>query len=804
MSTAYRTNDTTVSRKVAELLGKMTLEEKISQLTSVWVYELLSSKSFDENKAQHHLGGGVGQITRIGGASDVTPDQYVRLANRIQRYLVQETRLGIPAIVHEECCSGLMTRGASLFPQSIGLGATWDPGILRRIGDAIRRQTRLIGGHHALAPVLDVTRDARWGRVEETMGEDPYLVSELGGAYISGIQGNDWSDGVIATAKHFVGYGTTEGGMNWAPAHIGDRELREVYLRPFEAAVRAYGIGSVMNSYGEIDGVACGASRTLLTDILRGEWKFDGMVVSDYFAINMLREYHQIAADKKEAAALAMHAGIDIELPSRDCYSDPLSEAVRHGDISQEDIDLACERILRAKFALGLFDNPYVPEPEDSISLDTDEDRSLAYEAAVRSIVLLENQECVIENAAAPGPALPIWPGVRKIALVGPNSASWRNMIGDYAYPCHIETLGNLGAITDTAHPEETVELSQDFADIVTVHDGLARRLQDAGSNAILQQADGCDVLAEDASGHEAAVSLAAESDIVIAVMGDRSGLVDGCTSGESRDRTDLALPGTQRELLKKLVATGTPVVLVLLNARPVDLSWEQTACAAILAAWLPGEEGGNAVADVLLGNASPGGKLPMSFPRHVGQVPVFHGHKPSGGRSHWAGRYVEMGTDPLYPFGYGLSYTSFELSDLEVETPVVGPAEGALQLKVAVTLRNSGARVGEEVVQLYTRGPRHLITRPVRELRGFVRVQLKPGETKRVPFTVSADQFAFHDEAMRYALFAGTVRVTVGTSAMDPAALSSDFELRAPEGGVEIPVEQRTYRSTVEVNALP
>lgn len=804
MAVPYKDVSLDVKTRVSDLLARMSLEEKVSQLTSAWVYELLSEGDLDAEKTIRVLGSGIGHITRIGGASDVRPGRYIQLANGIQRYLVENTRLGIPAIVHEECCSGLMTRGASLFPQSIGMAATFDEDIMRRMGEAIRRQTRRIGGHHALAPVLDVTRDPRWGRTEETLGEDPYLVAAMGGSYIDGIQGDSWDGRVVATGKHFVGYGMSEGGMNWAPAHLGERELRDVYLFPFESAVRRHGLRSVMNSYGEIDGVACAASARLLTEILRGEWGFDGTVVSDYFAINVLQEYHHVASTKAEAALRAITAGIDVELPTRSCYSQPLIDAVQSGDLDESVVDAACARLLTDKFLLGLFENPYVETTDENINLDSFEDRALAYDAAFKSAVLLQNDTVNAGGASSTRgeagldePLLPLdLDGISRIAVIGPNADSWRNMIGDYAYPCHIETLGNLGDVSDTADsakPQEKVTLSEDFAHIVTILDGLRDRV---GPRAEVVYSEGCDVFSDDRSRHNAAVELAAGADVAVVVMGDRSGLVDGCTSGESRDRVDITLPGTQSELLEQIAATGTPVVLVLVNARPVDLTRAREQASAIMAVWLPGEEGGNVVADVLLGNATPGGKLPMSFPRHVGQIPVFHGHKPSGGRSHWAGRYVETETTPLYPFGFGLSYTTFEISQAIAWPEKLARGE---RLRVSCTLGNVGNMAGDEVVQLYSRGPRNTITRPVRELRGFARVSLEAGASRSVTFEVPWDMFGFYDEQYRYAVWPGEVTLMLGTSSAD-ILWESSFILEAQQEGFAVPVEARSYFSDVNV----
>jgi len=381
-----------VEKRVEDLLSRMTLDEKIAQLSSVWVYELLDNMEFSVDKAKDLLKDGIGQITRIGGASNLGPKESAQLANEIQRYLIENTRLGIPALVHEESCSGYMAKGATCFPQTIGVASTWNTELVKQMGSVIREQMKAVGAHQALAPLMDVARDARWGRVEETFGEDPYLISEMGVSYIEGLQGGNIKDGIMATVKHFVGYGFSEGGMNWAPAHIPERELREVFLLPFEAAVKKAKTASVMAAYHELDGIPCHGSKKLLTQILRNEWGFDGLVVSDYFGVNMLYEYHHVARDKGEAAKIALQAGVDIELPSRDCYGLPLKEAVQKGLVEEALIDEVVRRILRMKFLSGVFENPYVDVEKAAEVFDTPDQRKLAYKLAQQSIVLLKNQ----------------------------------------------------------------------------------------------------------------------------------------------------------------------------------------------------------------------------------------------------------------------------------------------------------------------------------------------------------------------------------------------------------------------------
>lgn len=751
--TFERTVLTDTSRSVEErieyLLEQMTLEEKIAQLGSTWIYQLLDNQEFSTEKAAALFANGAGQITRLGGASNLRPKQLAGLANQIQKYLIENTRLGIPAVIHEECCSGYMTRGATVFPQAIGVASTWEPELVEAMADVIRQQMRSVGAHHALAPVLDIARDARWGRVEETFGEDPYLTATLGTAYIKGIQGQSFANGVVATGKHFVGYSMSEGGMNWAPVHLNWRELRDTYLFPFEAAIREAKLGSIMNAYHEIDGVPCGISQELLTNILRDEWGFDGTVVSDYFTVDTLKNYHHIAESKGDAAALALEAGLDVELPSTDCYGEPLREAVEAGKVPIALIDRSVRRVLAQKFALGVFEKPYVDA--DAVTFDTPEDRQLAREIAQKSLVLLKNE----------GNLLPLSADLKSIAVIGPNADSVRNLFGDYAYPAHIETLieaRRQGTMFNQPLPDDILEDSESFIPAISV---LAALQAKAGATVDIRYAQGCEVQSDSTDGFAAAVEAAQGADVAILVVGDKAGLTNECTSGEARDRAELTLPGVQRELVRAIYETGTPVVLVLVNGRPVSLEWIAEDVPAILECWFPSEEGANAIADALFGDINPGGKLPISFPRTSGQIPVFYGHRPSGGRSHWKGAYVETSNLPLYPFGFGLSYTQFGFSNLRLEQ-----TSDAFTVQVDVT--NTGTRAGDEVVQVYTHQNARGITRPVKELRAFKRVTLAPQETQTVRVQIPVNQLGFYDQENRFVVEPGTVEVMVGNSSQD------------------------------------
>ena len=750
----YQDAARSIDERVTDLLSRMTLTEKIAQLGSAWVFELLTDMKFDPDKARKHMADGIGHITRVAGASSLTPADGAKLANTIQRYLLENSRLGIPALVHEECCSGYMARNATCFPQIIGLASTWQPELAGAMAAVVREQMRAAGAHQGLSPVLDVVRDPRWGRVEETFGEDPYLVSLMGVHYVRGLQGDDWTDRIVATAKHFVGYGIPDGGFNWNPAHIPARELREVYLLPFEAAVKEGRLQSVMNGYNELDGIPCAASEELLDTILRQEWGFDGVVVSDYFAVNQLQQAHQITNNKLDSAVRALTAGIDIELPNTDCYGGPLQEAVETGRLDLAVIDRSVGRLLTQKFALGLFEQPYVDEAAVTPVFDTPDQRKLAREIAQKSIILLKNDDDL----------LPLDPKIGKLAVIGPQADTTRHLVGDYAYICHIETLMEAREKdTGLGMPvPDAMEIDDAFVPMNTILQALRDMVS---TETDIVYAPGCTVLGDDRSGFAAAVEAARQADVALVFVGGKSGLTDDCTCGEARDRADLNLTGVQAELVEAIHATGTPVVLVLINGRPLSITWAAEHVPAIVEAWLPGEEGAEAVADVLFGQVNPGGKLPITVPRAVGQIPIYYNHKPSGGRSHWKESYVDLSNKPLWPFGYGLSYTTFLYDNLCLSQPQAAAGE-SVQVRVEVT--NTGDRPGDEVVQLYTRMAFVLVTRPMKELKGFKRITLEPGQTQIVTFELFTNQFGFYDQKMHYVVEPGTLEIMVGSSSED------------------------------------
>jgi beta-glucosidase len=749
--------------RVSDLLSRMSLDERLAQIGCVWSSSLLDERGgFSESRAREKLAHGIGHITRIGGATVLAPADSATFANAIQKFLVEHTRLGIPAIIHEESCAGYLARGATCFPQAIGLASTWEPELIEEMTQVVRMQMRAVGAHHALAPVLDVARDPRWGRTEETFGEDPYLISQMGIAYVRGLQGPDLAHGIVATGKHFVGYAASEGGMNWAPAHIPQRELLEVYVTPFAAAIKEAKLASIMNAYHEIDGVPLGASKELMRDLLRRELGFDGVVVTDYFTVPMLASYHHMARDESDAARLALEAGLDVELPASHCYGEPLRSAVENGLVDVALVDAAVSRLLRMKFQLGLFEHPYVDAGAAAAVFDTPEQRRLARRLAQKSMVLLKND----------GGLLPLDKSISSIAVIGPSAASARLLQGDYHYPSHLEAT--FGAIKDgdlSPRPDGGVNLAQYFVRTVTVLEGIKATVS---PQTKIYTAQGCDVLGDSADGFAEAVEAARNAEVAVVAVGDRSGLAAGCTSGESIDRADLGLPGMQQALVEAVVATGTPVVVVLTNGRPPALPWIAERVPTVLEAWLPGEEGGTAVADVLFGNYNPAGRLPISFPVTVGQVPVYYNHKPSGGRTHWKGDYVGTSAKPLFPFGHGLSFTRFEYRNLDV-TPRQVEATGTVRVQLDVI--NTGRRGGDEVVQLYVHNVLASVTRPVKELKGFKRLALEPGQQKVVCFELTVSQLGFYDREMVFVVEPGTVEVMVGSSSED-IRLQSTFEI--------------------------
>ncbi|MGO9873670.1 MAG: glycoside hydrolase family 3 N-terminal domain-containing protein [Acidimicrobiia bacterium] len=723
------------------VLSRMTLDEKLAQLGCVWCTALVEGDAFAPERADRLLAHGIGEITRIGATTGLRPRARAAFTNAIQHYLVEQTRLGIPAIVHEESTAGLCARDATQFPQAIGLASSWDPDLLERIGTVIRDQMIATGARHTLAPVLDVARDPRWGRVEETYGESAYLAGRLGVAYVRGVQG-DLAHGVAATGKHFLGYALSEGGLNHAPVQLGPRELREVFAEPFRAAIAEAGLATVMNSYASVDGLPCGGSKAILDDLLRGELGFSGVVVADYSTVELLMSHHRIAAHKGEAAQRALEAGLDMELPQLDCYGTPLRELVEAGALDEALIDRSVRRILALKAELGLFDEPFVDEDTAELPYTRPADRALAREAAAKSLVLLRNERDLLPLSRD-----------GRVAVIGPAADDERLLQGDYSYPAHTEI------VQPRDHDGQPIERAGDFAPGPCYPDSITPL---AGIRAIARHvtyARGAGIHSSSTDGFGQAVADAHAADVAVCFVGGRSGLMPDCTSGEFRDASDLGLPGVQQQLVEAIVATQTPTVVVVMSGRAHALPWIAEHVDALVYAWIPGEQGGAAIADVLFGVEAPTGRLPISLPRSAGHVPIHHDHRAGGGRSQIFGDYVDAPSWPLYFFGSGLTYTTFEYESLRVREPVTTDTA----MIVDVGLRNTGERAGTEVVQLFLRDEVARVARPDRQLVGFARVHVAPGQSARVRFSIDPTQLAYYDEQMRLVIEPGAARIMVG-----------------------------------------
>jgi beta-xylosidase len=760
VSQAWRDPSRPAAERAEDLLGQMTLEEKAAQLTSIWI----GTETRDLNVAPMQGGqglslpplaevirDGLGQVTRFFGTRPVAPAAAARGLAELQGQIVAASRFGIPAVAHEECLTGFSAWTATVFPTPLAWGASFDPALVRDMAEVIGASMRAVGIHQGLAPVLDVTRDPRWGRTEETIGEDPYLVGCIGTGYVRGLQ----SAGIQATLKHFAGYSASRAGRNLAPVAMGPREYADVIMVPFEMALRLGGAMSVMPSYTDVDGVPVSADRGLLTGVLRDQLGFDGVVVSDYFAISFLQTQHAVAATRAEAAALALEAGLDVELPSVSCYGQTLVAAVRDGQVPPELVDRAAGRVLRQKLELGLLDPEWTgadwsgtangsdPVP-DVIDLDPPPQRALARRLAEESVVLLANRDA----------SLPLRPDAR-IAVIGPLAADPLAFFGCYSMARH---LGD-------RYPEAAEGVA-----VTTLLDSLRAELPGAS----ISHAPGCDVRGEDRSGFTAAADLAQAADVVLAVLGDKAGLFGRGTSGEGCDVTDLRLPGVQHDLLQALADTGTPVVLVLVTGRPYAIGPVADRLAGAVQAFFPGEEGGTAIAGVLSGRVMPSGRLPVEMPRLAGA-------QPSGYlRSRLAARHPASSIDPtpLFAFGHGLSYTTFEYADL-----AIGPEQITTDgtVEISCTVRNTGTVTATEVVQLYLSDPVAQVVRPVRWLAGFARVPLDPGQARRIAFRLHADRTAFHGRAGVRVVEPGEIGVAIG-GASDRLPLTGSFTMRGPE----------------------
>ena len=740
--------------RVKDLLGRMTLEEKVGQLCCPmgWTMYEKDGKKLSPSDIYQHLvkDSFTGMYwatfradpwTKKTLENGLSPKEAAKVANQLQKYALEHTRLGIPVFLAEEAAHGHMAIGTTVFPTGIGQAATFNPDIVRKMGSVIAREVRLQGAHIAYGPVLDLVRDPRWSRVEETFGEDPYLSSTLGTAMVEGMGGGNLSQpyAVISTLKHFVGYGAPEGGHNGSPTVVGKRDLFENYLPPFRKAVEA-GALSVMTSYNSMDGVPSTMNGYMLKDILRTQWGFRGFTISDLFSIEGIKDSHRIVKELDDAARLAMTAGVDVDLGG-EAYRTLLT-SVRSGEVAEAVVDTAVARVLRLKFEMGLFDNPYVDADKAQEGVRNQESIALAREVARQSVVLLENKNNI----------LPLKKDCR-VAVIGPNADNMYNMLGDYTAP-------------------------QEEDNVVTVLEGILGKL----SSRQVTYAKGCAIRDTSLTDIESAVRAAKNADVAVVVVGGSSArdfkttyketgaaiasedYVSDMECGEGFDRSSLRLLGDQLELLKAVKQTGTPVIVVYIQGRPLDMNWAAAHADALLTAWYPGQEGGNAIADVLFGDYNPSGRLPMSVPKHEGQIPVYYNRLNPTPHN-----YVESDSSPLYAFGYGKSYTSFEYANLSVERKGQGYC-------VAFDLKNTGKCDGTEVVQLYLRDEYATMVRPQKQLKAFRHVTLKAGESRRVSFDLSKDDFAMLDADLHKVVEPGEFTVMAG-AASDDIRLQSVIE---------------------------
>ena len=751
----YKNATAPVDKRVRDLLGRMTVDEKVGQLSTLLGWEMYqrqgnsvsASEKFKQAVQTQHIGMLWATLradpwTQKTLTNGLNPTLAAEATNALQKYVIENTRLGIPMLLSEECPHGHMAIGATVFPTALGQGSTWNPALIKQMATSIAKEVRLQGAHSGYGPVLDLAREPRWSRVEETYGEDPVLNSRMGVAMVTGFQGSQINSDVniISTLKHFAAYGVPEGGHNGGSVATGMRELYQVYLPPFRAAVKA-GARSIMTAYNSIDGVPCTANPLLLKTILRNQWGFQGFSVSDLGSISGLYSNHRTAANATEAAAMAINAGLDADLSGYG-FGKSLLDAVKKGLVTQAVLDTAVSHVLRQKFQLGLFEKPYVSPEKAAANVRTAEHINLARRVAQESVVLLKNEKNL----------LPLNRQTKRIAVIGPNADNVYNQLGDYTAP---QADGN----------------------VVTVLQGIKNKL---GNQAEITYVKGCAIRDTTTANIAEAVKAAQQADVAVVVLGGSSardfkteyqstgaatvkagdGVVSDMESGEGFDRTSLDLLGKQLDLLKALVQTGKPVVLVMIEGRPLNLNWPAAHVPAIVTAWYPGQEGGNATADVLFGDYNPAGRLPISIPKSVGQLPIYYNYKAPARHD-----YVEMDTKPLYPFGYGLSYTQFAYSNLNA---TVAERADDVTVTVTVAVKNTGSRDGDEVVQLYVTDKVSSVVGPVKQLKAFERVPLKAGEQKTVTFVLHADDLKLFSPDQKWLVEKGDFALMVGASSDD------------------------------------
>jgi beta-glucosidase len=829
----YKDSAQSIENRVKDLLECMTLEEKVAQLCCILPNMLIGKKTPDPKLLNQHMHNGLGRITQFSMFFWNSPVEIAKFANAIQKWVAENTRLGIPLLFQNEVLNGFLAVGATNFPTPINMASAWRPDLVGEAATIIREEMRAVGVRKGLAPVVDLSQDPRWGRVYETYGEDPYLNAVNGTAFAHGLQTDNLQNGVISCAKHFLGYSISQGGINQAAIHIGQRDLYEKFAYPFEAMIHEAGLRSVMCTYSEIDGIPVSVNRAILRDLLRDKMGFQGSAICDGSSIELCVEQQHVCRDMKEAAIMALEAGLDADTPVTVAFHH-LVEAVQEGLVKMAVLDEAVSRVLTGKFELGLFENPYVDEGKVLDVFSSPSGKRISRQIADESIILLKNENDL----------LPLGRAMRSIAVIGPHADSLRSLFAGYSMPASLEMLkgfvkgmagkkkdkeekATMAGVTDALKKTNTPDgkkKPQDIGQIMGLFTKVGKILlkdmdtfiqnsyHSVSLKAIIEEyvsdetkvvyEKGCSVVDESKKGFNKAVRAAKRSEVVILALGDKSGWKDS-TSGEGQDRSDLNLPGVQEELLKAIVKTGKPVVLILLNGRPLTIPWAAEHVPAILETWIPGQEGARAIGSVLFGEVNPSGKLPVTLPRSVGQVPIYYNHKMGSSYSKTnMGFFEHKGynnepSTPLYPFGFGLSYTKFAYHDLQI-TPHDPTTDG--EVAITCTIENTGSRYGDEVVQLYLHDCEAHVTRPVKELKGFQKVSLKPGQSCKVTFIVPVSLLGFYNETMQFVVEPGKIDVLIGSSSED-IRLAGMFTLCGPTQNV---MGKRAYLSKAKVEYDP
>lgn len=778
----YKDQNQNIEIRVEDLLSRMTLEEKAAQLCGNLPSSVITDGELDMEKLREVGKHGHGRFTQYSLVGLVSPEKIASISNRIQRFFIEETRLGIPVALQSENLCGYPAAGGTIFPAMCNLGCAWEPELLETMGEIIGEESKAVGINSAMSPVIDVSRDPRWGRTYETFGEDPYLISQMGLHYVRGMQ----KKGVSCIAKHFLGYGETQGGLNVAATRINDRELYETFATPFEAADKEAGLDAIMASYSEIDGIPVGSNPVIARKLLRDTMGFQGMLTSDGAAIWKMFDYFHIANSYEEAGFLAKKGGLDTEIPVGNAYK-MLPEFVRNGMLSEEYLDESVRRILRIKFKRGLFEHPYVDEKEVFSHMTDKKKKEYSKMLAKKSLVLLKNKDHLLPLDKE-----------KKVAVIGPHGDSLRYPVSGYTYPAYIEMLKasvdqkgsdeiTFNGIVDEAKKEKKSSgfntmydmfSREDYNRLYDVDDiliqlGASTLQEELGKYYSVIYEKGCEILGEDRSSFSKAVEAAENSDVVVAALGGNCGRVN-VTGGEGKDRCHLDLPGVQQELLQEIIKTEKPIILILYGPGIFSITGEEEHVDAVIQAGLPGPYGSKALAEVLEGKYNPGGKLSVTVPRSVGQIPIYYNHKTGSGYNAgigaeksliFSGGYVDESNMPLYPFGYGLSYTQFEIRDVEIPETEIS-TNGTVEIDC--TVENVGKVRGDEVVQLYYHFRNAHVIRPVMQLVGFKRVTLESGEKKKIHFSLKTAQLGYYNEEMEFVVELGKADIFLGTSSVD------------------------------------